>query len=134
MEGLSVLMVMLRCDCDPCELPHGRSDDWPSVVLEISFSETQSKLMSDVRFWLHESDSDVKIVLTLKIQRQRPEIIFEEWTINNREGPAAHPRSRDTPLAATSEHLAPAQNRAGSTDKMELSQTPPSPKDEHLQG
>lgn len=80
MEGLSVLMVMLRCGCDgsrgkkqangewvPCKHPHGRSDDRPSVVLEISFSETQSKLMSDVRFWLHESDGDVKIVLTLNI-------------------------------------------------------------------
>lgn len=67
----------------PRRLPPSRSEDWPSVVLEIAFPETESKLMSDVRFWFHESHGDVKIVLMLKIQHHRPEIIFEKWTINN---------------------------------------------------
>lgn len=54
----------------------GRSKHRPSVVLEVALSQPRSKLASDVRYWLHSSSQgdDVKIVLTLAINRQKPEI------------------------------------------------------------
>ncbi|KAL3472730.1 hypothetical protein BJX99DRAFT_262046 [Aspergillus californicus] len=49
------------------EIAPGRSQYWPSAVLEIAYSETQSKLQSDVRFWLRSSGGDVGVVFTLNI-------------------------------------------------------------------
>ncbi|KAL3431298.1 hypothetical protein BDV09DRAFT_188498 [Aspergillus tetrazonus] len=45
----------------PLQLPKDRSLDWPSIVLEVSFSETREKLMSDIRHWLGASGGDVKV-------------------------------------------------------------------------
>lgn len=67
----------------PRRVPIGRSRNWPSVVLEVALSEAQSKLSSDVRYWLHQSQGDVKIALTLTINRQKPEIILEKWELQN---------------------------------------------------
>lgn len=36
-----------------------------------------------MRLWLHESQGDVKIVLTLAINRQMPEIVIEKWELND---------------------------------------------------
>ena len=63
----------------PHRLPFNRSRDWPSVVLEVAYSETESKLGSSVRFWMRASGGDVKVVFTLRIHRQRPEIRIGKW-------------------------------------------------------
>ncbi|KAL4916505.1 hypothetical protein BDW62DRAFT_186158 [Aspergillus aurantiobrunneus] len=71
----------------PLRLPRDRSLDWPSVVLEVSFSETREKLMSDIRHWLGASGGDVKVVFTVAIERHAPKIIIEQWVMqNSREG------------------------------------------------
>lgn len=67
----------------PYQLPRGRSRDWPSVVLEIAYSETELKLGSDVRFWIRASGGDVNVVLALRINRQQPEIRIEKWMSND---------------------------------------------------
>lgn len=46
-----------------------------------SESESRAKLQSDVRFWLHEIQGGMKIVLTLSINRQRPKIVIEKWEL-----------------------------------------------------
>ncbi|KAL4786807.1 hypothetical protein BJX76DRAFT_346007 [Aspergillus varians] len=63
----------------PKRLPRGRSSEWPSVVLEVAFSETPKKLQSDVRYWLRASDGNVKLVFTIRIGRQQPKITIETW-------------------------------------------------------
>lgn len=55
----------------------------PSVTLEVAWSESDSKLNSDVRFWLNPDDSDTNICLTLRINRSRPEIRIEKWERQN---------------------------------------------------
>ncbi|OQE22846.1 hypothetical protein PENFLA_c012G05447 [Penicillium flavigenum] len=55
----------------------------PSVTLEVALSESDSKLNSDVRFWLNPDDSDTNICLTLRINRSRPEIRIEKWERQN---------------------------------------------------
>lgn len=67
----------------PQRLPSNRSRDWPSVVMEIAYSETESKLGCDVRFWMRASGGDVKVVLTLCINRQQPKIRIEKWVGSN---------------------------------------------------
>ena len=71
----------------PLRAPRGHDHDWPTVVLEVAFSEpSQAKLQSDVRFWLRDGRGKVKIVLTLTVDRESPRIIIEKWVLkNNRE-------------------------------------------------
>lgn len=62
-----------------------RSRNRPSVVLEVALSQPRSKLTSDVRYWLQSSSQrdGVKIVLTLTINRQKPDITIEKWQLEN---------------------------------------------------
>lgn len=54
------------CSWKPTELPSGRNPQWPTMAVEVRWSEPVSHLMNDVCFWLNESNS-VKIVLTVSI-------------------------------------------------------------------
>lgn len=67
----------------PLRLPKSRTLQWPTVVLEVSFSETRTKLMSDIRYWLGTSNGDVKVVLTVSIERRSPKVIIEQWVMKN---------------------------------------------------
>ncbi|KAJ5503587.1 hypothetical protein N7463_006461 [Penicillium fimorum] len=53
--------------------------DSPSVVLEVAYSESNSKSNSDVRFWLNPNEGNANICLTLQIHKSRPEIRIEKW-------------------------------------------------------
>lgn len=63
--------------------PKRRRGSGPSVALEIAFSESDSKLNSDVRFWLHPDDGNADICLTLRINKSRPEIRIEKWELQD---------------------------------------------------
>ncbi|GKZ27010.1 hypothetical protein AbraIFM66951_003931 [Aspergillus brasiliensis] len=63
----------------PLRLPRDRSTEWPSAVLEVSYSETRTKLMGDIRRWFYASSGDVKLVLIIDIDRHAPNIIIEQW-------------------------------------------------------
>lgn len=67
----------------PVRLPRGRSKKWPAVVLEVAVSESQPKLQSDVRFWLHESQGEVRIILTLAVNHKVPEIMIQKWELQD---------------------------------------------------
>jgi hypothetical protein len=60
----------------------GRSPTWPSVVLEVAYSETKPKMQSGVRFWHRESQGDVKVILTMHINKTSPQITIEKWEEN----------------------------------------------------
>lgn len=63
----------------PKRPPRGHDCKWPTVVLEVAVSESQSKLQSAVRFWLREGQGKVKVVFTLAVDRQSPNITIEKW-------------------------------------------------------
>ncbi|KAL3493264.1 hypothetical protein BJX62DRAFT_235341 [Aspergillus germanicus] len=67
----------------PVQLPPGRTPRWPSMVVEVAFSETATKLASDVRYWERASAGDVKLITTIRVFRNRPEIVLENWGINH---------------------------------------------------
>ncbi|KAL4962317.1 uncharacterized protein BDV14DRAFT_191697 [Aspergillus stella-maris] len=66
----------------PLHKPRDRTDNWPSVVLDVAYSETAKKLQGDIRYWLRASGGDVKIALALKIDRRKPMITIEKWDIS----------------------------------------------------
>lgn len=67
----------------PMRLPRGRTADWPAIVLEVAVSESASKLMSDVRYWLRQANGAVQVALTLNINRRTPELTLERWERND---------------------------------------------------
>lgn len=68
----------------PKTLPPGRSDYWPTVVIEAGYSESRSKLSADARWWLAESAGDVKTALTIAVHQTRREITVEKWELIER--------------------------------------------------
>lgn len=66
----------------PIRRPRGQRRS-PSVTLEVAYSETESKLNSDVRFWLNPEDGNANVCLTLRINRSQPEIRMEKWERRN---------------------------------------------------
>ncbi|CAI7608959.1 unnamed protein product [Penicillium pancosmium] len=51
----------------------------PSVTFEVAYSESESKLTSDARFWLSPGHGNANICLTLQIDQSRPEIKIRQW-------------------------------------------------------
>ena len=52
----------------------------PTFVVEIGLSETQRQLALDAHGWL-ETSSCVKLVVTISIKRETPEIILRRWEL-----------------------------------------------------
>lgn len=49
------------------------------MVVEVACSLNPSKLDSDIRYWLGDSNGDVQLVITIEINHQKPEIEVETW-------------------------------------------------------
>ena len=54
-------------------------DAWPTIVIEAGVSERLMRLRTDARWWLSNSDGDVKIVLLLCFYRNDRRILVEVW-------------------------------------------------------
>ncbi|CAL5868517.1 uncharacterized protein PFLUO_LOCUS2743 [Penicillium psychrofluorescens] len=61
----------------PETLPAGRTDHFPSFIVETGFSESRSKLRSDASLWLTESNGAVKIALLMSTNKKKKDIAFE---------------------------------------------------------
>ncbi|KKZ62173.1 hypothetical protein EMCG_03311 [[Emmonsia] crescens] len=59
--------------------PPGISPSWPTVALEVAFSESRAKVKRDVSWWLHESNGDVRMVLTIDIKTTSGDIYINSW-------------------------------------------------------
>lgn len=64
--------------------PEGRSTKWPSAVIETGYSESNSKLQADARWWLEESAGYVNTAFTIKVQRTRKEVVIQKWGLQDR--------------------------------------------------
>ena len=54
--------------------------EFPTVALEVSFSETTAKLEKDIAWWINESRGDVRIGVTIDIKRESGSIEIKFWT------------------------------------------------------
>jgi len=69
--------------------------DFPTIVIEVGFSETLQKLRNDARLWFSMSGNDVKIVILIAVRAASNRIIIEKWTLGP--VPAHRRRMRHTP-------------------------------------
>jgi hypothetical protein len=54
-------------------------NDWPTCVLESGVSESSRSLHRDAKIWLDNKESHVTQVVTIKIHRTQPKIVFNVW-------------------------------------------------------
>jgi hypothetical protein len=54
----------------------------PSLVLEVGYLESSSKLASDARWWLESRDSLVELVITIKVDQTTPTVIVQKWELS----------------------------------------------------
>jgi hypothetical protein len=70
-------------------------DDFPSIIIEVGFSESPQKLRNDARLWFSMSSNDVRIVILIAIRAANNQIIIEKWAVGPL--PVGQRRSRHTP-------------------------------------
>lgn len=63
----------------PEKLPSSRSDRWPSFVMEAGLSTASAKLQADAKWWIAESEGDVRTVLVTTVNPKKPEIVIQKW-------------------------------------------------------
>ncbi|CAG8214150.1 unnamed protein product [Penicillium salamii] len=56
-----------------------------SFVVEVGLSESTRQLALSARSWLETYSSSVKLVVTISIQRENPEIILRRWELGSRQ-------------------------------------------------
>jgi hypothetical protein len=56
-----------------------RGSDYITCALEATVSESKRALQGDAKIWLEHPESHVTQVITIKICRARPEIVFSVW-------------------------------------------------------
>lgn len=64
----------------PRHLPAGRSDEWPAMVMESGFSESEAQLDGDAKWWMKESKGQVRMAIAISVDRRKPEIVFRQWS------------------------------------------------------
>ncbi|CAG8909513.1 unnamed protein product [Penicillium egyptiacum] len=63
----------------------GRDLKWPTILVEVGWSESRAKLREDVLFWLRESTQQVKVALTIEVTRTG-NITVEQWELDQNTG------------------------------------------------
>ncbi|KAJ5744065.1 hypothetical protein N7533_008935 [Penicillium manginii] len=71
-----------------------------SLVVEVGLSESARRLALNARGWLETYSSSVKLVITIGIKRETPEIIFHRWELVSR-GYGVQTRSSPLPAYRT---------------------------------
>jgi hypothetical protein len=69
------------CWTTSVQVPGRDPKKWPTVVVEVGWSEGPGKLEKDALFWLRESQQDVKVALTINITR-RGSVTVQRWALN----------------------------------------------------
>lgn len=54
------------------------------MIVEVGYSAEGSKLAEDARWWLIESEGDVKTTITIDFHQARNEITIENWVLTDR--------------------------------------------------
>lgn len=68
----------------PEDMPPGRNENWPTVVLEVGVSELRNKLRADAAWWLADSDGQVHVVIIISVNQTIAEVTFEKVTLQER--------------------------------------------------
>ncbi|KAI7969202.1 hypothetical protein EIK77_006107 [Talaromyces pinophilus] len=69
--------------------PKYRNKKWPTLAVEVAYSESWRKLANDARWWLAASNGDIKTIITISINQKYREITCDKWGLNAEEEPVA---------------------------------------------
>ncbi|EKV06517.1 hypothetical protein PDIG_77140 [Penicillium digitatum PHI26] len=72
-----------RGDCSWTPTHSGLDGKWPSIAVEVAWTEPPGKLYKDMKFWLTQSSGNVNIVLAVRIYK-RGRISIEHWKMGAR--------------------------------------------------
>lgn len=67
----------------PAHFPRDRPRQWPTLVVETAFTESDTKLQEDIPWWLHTTQGSCCVV-TISINQRMREIVFEKWVASPR--------------------------------------------------
>ncbi|KAK2737867.1 hypothetical protein FQN55_000879 [Onygenales sp. PD_40] len=69
------------CSYRPIHPPGTRTTQWPTLVVEVGYSESAAKLEADATWWLNDSgvNNGVQIAVTISIKQNKREIIFRKY-------------------------------------------------------
>ncbi|CRL24519.1 unnamed protein product [Penicillium camemberti] len=73
-----------RADCSWRPEHSGLDRKWPTIVVEVVYSEGPAKMIEDVKFWLNACNGQVNIVLTVNIHERTGNISIEQWKMGAR--------------------------------------------------
>ncbi|KAL2008948.1 hypothetical protein VTN00DRAFT_7142 [Thermoascus crustaceus] len=63
----------------PYPLPPGRSDEWPTLVVDVGYSDMLEHLTTNAKWWLGNSGGDVKVAVVITVDERQPVIQIEAW-------------------------------------------------------
>ncbi|EEQ83610.1 uncharacterized protein BDCG_00415 [Blastomyces dermatitidis ER-3] len=92
----------------PRELPPGRTTQWPSIAVEVGYSETREKLKSDMKFWLN-TNNEVRMALSIDIKRPSGTIFITAW----KRGAPIPPRMSSNPEPQATQEIKIERGKAG---------------------
>ena len=72
---------------------------FPTVVLEVGFSETAAKLEKNISWWINQSEGEVRMGITIDIKRGSGHVEIKSWT------PAFQPQLRGVYVTAKGRHV-----------------------------
>lgn len=70
----------------PLDLPSGRTVDWPTLAMESGYTESAETLRNNAIWWLTASAGDVKIVVTIDINKRNRQVSFTKHDHLNDDG------------------------------------------------
>ncbi|KAJ5533888.1 hypothetical protein N7527_000142 [Penicillium freii] len=79
--------------------PARQGRKFPTVVLQVGFSETTAKLEKDIAWWINESKGEVRMGVTVDIKRRSGCIEIKSWT------PAFEPSLHRDHVTASGRHV-----------------------------
>ncbi len=55
------------------------TDDWPTIVLEVGYSESLAQLRQDARLWIIESGGEMNIAVIISLNTRTSSMVIEKW-------------------------------------------------------
>lgn len=92
---------------DGCVFPKSRlqrdRESWPTMVIESGVVASLPRLCDEARWWLRNSQGEVRIVLVIGTHRQRRKLVIEKW---EQQKPALTHQPPRQPEASLQAHVA----------------------------
>jgi hypothetical protein len=63
------------------KLPRNQGRKWPSLSVEVGYSDSPRKLAEDARWWIEESEDEVRDVITIELDKARREMNVSQWRV-----------------------------------------------------